>query len=92
MSLCHIRVGKAVKAMTKDRGYLGILGLRSLIQRQIIELFFFFLVLSFPKASIEVYNNNDKICARKLQVGNRKVGPNKGRSNYKHKGQHNRNS
>ena len=40
MSLCQVRVAKAVKTMTEDRGYLGILSLRNLVLGQIIELAF----------------------------------------------------
>lgn len=36
MSLCHIGVVKAIKAMTKDRGYLEMCSLRSYFQGQII--------------------------------------------------------
>lgn len=48
-SLCHIRVTKATKTMTKDRSYLGILSLRNSVQRCITELHFKNLYSLFPK-------------------------------------------
>ena len=55
ISLCRVREAKALEAMTKDRGYLAILSLSSLVQGQIIELVwvfycFFFFALFFPRS------------------------------------------
>lgn len=63
ISLCYVRVAKAVKAMTKDRGYLGILSLRSLVHGQIMELVSFLFTLSFPKECAATYSK--KLCTRK---------------------------